>query len=101
MERGTRKGKQNSKTAKQNRGREMKTVATEKNNKKPKPQIQTETDTEKEKETEKEKMEGLENLYTFRAGSSCGLYSIGEEFWESLVEKINPNPEKQTQTNKK
>ena len=71
----------------------MKTAATEKNNKKPKPQIQTQTETEKE--TEKEKTEGLENLYTFRAGSSCGLYSIGEEFWENLGEKINPKQEKE------
>nr|MDO8081179.1 hypothetical protein [Candidatus Freyarchaeota archaeon] len=65
----------------------MKTTPTEKDN----PKTKTQTETEKEKE----KMEELENLYTFRAGASCGLYSMGEEFWENLGEKINPAPEKE------
>jgi hypothetical protein len=45
-------------------------------------------------------MEGLENLYTFRAGASCGLYSVGEEYWEKLAEKINPNPTKEKEPEK-
>lgn len=64
----------------------MKNHLREKNN--PKPKTQTET------AKEKEKMEVLENLYIFRAGSSCGLYCMGEEFWENLGEKITLISEK-------
>jgi hypothetical protein len=63
----------------------MKIPPTEKNKQK------TQTKTAKEKE----KTQELENLYTYRAGSSCGLYSMGEEFWESLGEKITLIPEKE------
>ncbi len=73
----------------------MKTTPIEKNNQKPKTQTQSLTETEKE-----EKMEDPENLYSFRAGASCGLYSMGEEFWENLGEKINPKPEKEKEEGK-
>lgn len=58
----------------------------------------TQTQTSPEKDTQK--MEGLENLYTFRAGSSCGLYSVGEEYWEKIAEKINPSPTKEKEPEK-
>ncbi|MEM3562421.1 MAG: hypothetical protein QXS27_01595 [Candidatus Jordarchaeaceae archaeon] len=58
----------------------------------------TQTQTSPEKDTQK--MEGLENLYTFRAGASCGLYSVGEEYWEKIAEKINPNPTKEKEPEK-
>jgi hypothetical protein len=58
----------------------------------------TQTQTSLEKDAQK--MEGLENLYTFRAGASCGLYSVGEEYWEKLAEKINPNPTKEKEPEK-
>lgn len=67
----------------------MKTTPAEKNKQKPKTRVQKETD------KEKAEMEGLENLYTFQAGASCGLYSMGDEFWENLGEKINPTNEKE------
>jgi len=43
---------------------------------------------EQKSETKTSEIEGLENLYAFKAGASCGLYSMGEEFWENLGEKI-------------
>ncbi|MGQ9721879.1 MAG: hypothetical protein ACUVXA_11225 [Candidatus Jordarchaeum sp.] len=66
----------------------------------PKPKSQTQIETEKETEKEKENIAGLENLYSFRAGASCGLYSMGEEYWEKIAEKINPNPQKEIQKQK-
>lgn len=61
----------------------MKTPPTEKNKQK------TQTKTAKRKE----KREGFIS-YTFGADSSCGLYAMGEEFWENLGEKITRFPEK-------
>lgn len=73
----------------------MKTTQTEKTNQKQNQKSKTQI------ETEKEKNETLENLYAFKAGASCGLYSMDQEFWENLGEKTNPTQEKQKQENQK
>ncbi len=67
----------------------MKTTQTEKTNQNQKPETEAET------ETEAEKNEALENLYTFKAGASCGLYTMDQEFWENLGEKTNTTQQKQ------
>ncbi|MFB0562080.1 MAG: hypothetical protein ACETWM_12825 [Candidatus Lokiarchaeia archaeon] len=57
----------------------------------PKPKTQTEEGID----------ETIENLYAFKAGASCGLYSMDQEFWENLGEKANPTQEKTKNKNHK
>lgn len=69
----------------------MKTTQTEKTNPNQNPNQKPEA----EAETEAEKNEALENLYAFKVGASCGLYSMDQEFWENLGEKTNTTQQKQ------